>query len=138
MIFSPTTEAGISFSSDSRRSRSISSMNSSMLFMLMVRFSQAFSMPERTFSRLKSSRRPSFFMIMIGISSMCSYVVNRRLHVKHSRRRRMTLASLLNLESITLFSISLQYGHFIPRPPPLRRLIWMDSLRGCPPPNVAL
>jgi hypothetical protein len=47
-------------------------------------------------------------MIMIGISSMCSYVVKRRLQARHSRRLRITLASLLNLESITLFSISLQ------------------------------
>jgi hypothetical protein len=32
----------------------------------------------------------------------------------------MTLASLLNLESITLFSISLQNGHFIPHALPIR------------------
>jgi hypothetical protein len=31
----------------------------------------------------------------------------------HSRRLRITLASLLNLESMTLLSISPQYGHFM-------------------------
>ena len=63
---------GISFSPVSRKSLSKSSMKSSMVFMLISSFWQARCIPERTFSRLNTSRRPSFFTIMIGISSMCS------------------------------------------------------------------
>ncbi len=76
------------------------------------RFSQAFSNPCRIFCRSNFSRRPSFLMTMYGISSMRSYVVKRRLHFRHSRRRRIRSPVRASRESITLSSRCEQNGHF--------------------------
>src|SRR6266446_638285 len=76
------------------------------------RFSQAFSSPCRIFCRSKRSRRPSFLITMYGISSIRSYVVKRRPHFRHSRRRRIVSPTRPSRESITLSSICAQKGHF--------------------------
>jgi hypothetical protein len=44
---------------------------------------------------------------------MRSYVVNRLLHLKHSRLRRIDSASLLSRESTTLSFANPQKGHFM-------------------------
>src|SRR4051812_36024319 len=52
---------------------------------------------------------------MYGISSIRSYVVKRRPHFKHSRRRRIASPPRLSRESITLSSAKRQNGHFTAR-----------------------
>src|SRR6266481_1521501 len=76
------------------------------------RFSQAFSSPCKIFCRSKRSRRPSFLITIYGISSIRSYVVKRRPHFRHSRRRRIVSPPRPSRESITLSSICAQKGHF--------------------------
>src|SRR6266403_4746522 len=49
---------------------------------------------------------------MYGISSIRSYVVKRRPHLRHSRRRRMVSPLRPSRESITLSSTCAQNGHF--------------------------
>src|SRR6266849_6231594 len=49
---------------------------------------------------------------MYGISSIRSYVVKRRPHLRHSRRRRMVSPLRPSRESITLSSTCAQKGHF--------------------------
>ena len=74
-------------------------------------FSQATRIPLMSFSRSKGSRLPSFFMTMSGTRSTYSYVVKRRLHFRHSRRR-LTLEPFFDpRESITLSFLLPQYGH---------------------------
>jgi len=65
-------------------------------------------MPERSFSRENCSRTPSFFTTNTLAVSTRSYVVNRFLHVRHSRRRRNVLSELR--ESITFVSPREQKG----------------------------
>src|SRR4051812_38437192 len=77
------------------------------------RFSHAFFSPDSSFSRSNASRRPSFFTMSGVSSSTRSYVVKRRLHARHSRRRRITAPSCDSRESITLFSGSWQNGQRI-------------------------
>src|SRR5262249_5543606 len=55
----------------------------------------------------------SFFMTIYGISSIRSYVVKRRSHFRHSRRRRIVSPVRPSRESITLSSVCPQNGHFI-------------------------
>src|SRR3954468_9160431 len=77
------------------------------------RFQQARSKPRLIFSRSKGTREPSFLMTLIVVSSGRSYVVNRRLQLLHSRRRRIASPSWLERESITLSLSTRQNGHFI-------------------------
>src|SRR5256885_13783760 len=77
------------------------------------RFSQARNSPAMTLLRSKASRRPSFLITMYGISSIRSYVVKRRSHFKHSRRRRIVSPVRPSRESITLSSVCPQNGHFM-------------------------
>src|SRR5712692_6044294 len=128
MIISPISVVVSSCTEDSCTTPSISSTIASSFGVATGRFSQAFKSPCRIFCRSKRSRRPSFLMTMYGISSMRSYVVNRRPHFKHSRRRRMVSPRRPSRESITLSSTCAQKGHFTGlillavwhfRPPPL-------------------
>src|SRR3972149_3924765 len=75
--------------------------------------------PLRILLRSKGSRRPSFFTTMSWTSSMRSYVVNRRLQFRHSRRRRIAAPSRASRESTTFSSPCPHKGHFIRAPPPL-------------------
>src|SRR3989304_431810 len=70
-------------------------------------------MPLKIFFESNGSRRPSFLMTRGRLSSTRSYVVKRRLHLRHSRRLRITSPSLLRRESTTLFSTLAQEGHFM-------------------------
>jgi len=56
-------------------------------------------------------------MIIKGMVSSFSYVVNRFPHCSHWRRLRMELLSSAGLESMTFVSDALQNGHFIDLPP---------------------
>src|SRR4028119_978225 len=83
-------------SSRSSRSWSIPSAWSTIASSRLVgigRFSQALRMPPRSFLRLNSSRVPSCFTTMYGMSSICSYEVKRRAQLRHSRRRRLAAPS---------------------------------------------
>src|SRR3954470_23238651 len=77
------------------------------------RFQQARSRPRLIFSRSKGTREPSFLMTLIVVSSVRSYVVNRRLQLTHGRRRRIARPSWLDRESITRSLSMRQKGHFI-------------------------
>src|SRR3972149_2755777 len=70
-------------------------------------------MPLKIFCESNGSRRPSFLMTRGRLSSTRSYVVKRRLPLRHSRRLRITSPSLLRRESTTLFSTLAQEGHFM-------------------------
>src|SRR5258708_9741378 len=91
---------------------SLSSTMASSFGVATGRFSQAFNSPCKIFWRSNRSRRPSFLITMYGISSIRSYVVNRRSHFRHSRRRRMVSPVRPSRESITLSSRCAQKGHF--------------------------
>src|SRR3972149_6517036 len=78
--------------------------------------------PLRILLRSKGSRRPSFFTTMSWTSSMRSYVVNRRLQFRHSRRRRIAAPSRASRESTTFSSTCPQKGHFIRAAPPCHAL----------------
>src|SRR6266568_3930404 len=112
MIISPISVVVSSRSLASCTTPSISSTISSSFGVPTGLFSHAFSSPCKIFCRSKRSRRPSFLITMYGISSIRSYVVNRRLHFRHSRRRRMVSPPRPSRESITLSSICAQKGHF--------------------------
>src|SRR5712692_524885 len=112
MIISPISVVVSSRSLASCTTPSISSTISSSFGVATGLFSHAFSSPCKIFCRSKRSRRPSFLITMYGISSIRSYVVNRRLHFRHSRRRRMVSPPRPSHESITLSSICAQKGHF--------------------------
>ena len=72
---------------------------------------QAALNPATSFSRLKSSRRPSFFTIWTEESWTASMVVNRCPHAAHSRRRR--IPSGLARLSVTFESPKPQCGQRI-------------------------
>src|SRR5258708_8228858 len=93
---------------------SLSSTMASSFGVATGRFSQAFNSPCKIFWRSNRSRRQSFLITMYGISSIRSYVVNRRSHFRHSRRRRMVSPVRPSRESITLSSRCPQKGHFTP------------------------
>src|SRR6266566_1290568 len=112
MIISPISVVVSSRSLASCTTPSISSTISSSFGVATGLFSHAFSSPCKIFCRSKRSRRPSFLITMYGISSIRSYVVKRRLHFKHSRRRRMVSPPRPSRESITLSSRCAQKGHF--------------------------
>src|SRR3990172_7524732 len=76
-------------------------------------FSHAFLRPDRILFLSNNSLRPSFFTTTGRTSSICSYVVNLLLHLRHSLLRRIELPSLPSLESTTLSSRCPQNGHFI-------------------------
>ena len=75
------------------------------------RFSHARKSPCSTFCRSKRSLRRSFFTTIRGISSTRSYVVNRLLHSRQRRRRRIASPSWVMRESTTLVFGCSQYGH---------------------------
>src|SRR6266566_1855677 len=112
MIISPISVVVSSRSLASCTTPSISSTISSSFGVATGLFSHAFSSPCKIFCRSNRSRLPSFLITMYGISSIRSYVVNRRLHFRHSRRRRMVSPPRPSRESITLSSICAQKGHF--------------------------
>src|SRR5689334_5959331 len=112
MIISPISVVVSSRSVASCTTPSISSTIASSFGVGTGRFSHAFSNPCRIFCRSKRSRLPSFLITMYGISSMRSYVVKRRSHFRHSRRRRIVSPARPSRESITLSSRCPQNGHF--------------------------
>src|SRR5690606_41891340 len=73
-----------------------------------ARFSHARISPRSTFSRLNSSRLPSFLITMRGFTSTVSKVVNRLPQLSHSRRRRIDFPSLAGRESSTRLPIDPQ------------------------------
>src|SRR3954465_13317128 len=77
------------------------------------RSQQARSRPRLIFSRSNGTREPSFLITLIVVSSGRSYVVKRRLQLRHSRRRRIARPSWLERESITRSLSRRQKGHFI-------------------------
>src|SRR5256885_6943862 len=114
MIISPISVVVSSRSVASCTTPSISSTIASSFGVATGRFSQAFNSPCKIFCRSNLSRRPSFLITMYGISSIRSYVVNRRSHFRHSRRRRIVSPMRPSRESITLSSRFPQKGHFTP------------------------
>src|SRR2546430_4744138 len=74
-------------------------------------------MDPRSFWRSKGSRRPSRLTTCGRTSSMYSWVVYRRWHLRHSRRRRMNSPSRPTRESTTRSSVWPQNGHFTGRVP---------------------
>jgi hypothetical protein len=80
---------------------------------LIGRFQQARSRPPLILSREKGTREPSFFTTLMAVSSIRSYVVYRRLHERHSRRRRIEKPSWQARESITRSLSMRQKGHFM-------------------------
>src|SRR5687768_9453432 len=84
-------------------------------------------MPERTFSRENSSRRPSFFTTMRWAVCTRSKVVKRLPQDRHSRRLRMP--SSASLESITFESSNVQYGQRIAGLTPSWRLPYVPLAR---------
>ena len=72
----------------------------------------AFTMPLISLSRLNSSLRPSSLPTQRAVVCVRSYVVNRRPQLAHSLRR--LIPDSPTLESVTLDSEWLQYGHRIP------------------------
>src|SRR5258707_7088053 len=112
MIISPISVVVSSRSVASCTTPSISSTIASSFGVATGRFSQAFNNPCKIFCRSNRSRRPSFLITMYGISSIRSYVVKRREHFRHSRRRRMVSPVRPSRESITLSSRCAQKGHF--------------------------
>src|ERR1700740_361406 len=114
MIISPISVVVSSLSVASCTTPSISSTIASSFGVATGRFSHAFNNPCKIFCRSKRSRLPSFLITMYGISSIRSYVVNRRSHFRHSRRRRIVSPVRPSRESITLFSSCPQKGHFPP------------------------
>src|SRR3990172_5536656 len=78
------------------------------------RLAQATRIPFESFSRSNGSRRPSPFTTSGVVTIARSTVEKRFPHALHSRRRRM--APLLSCRgSMTLVSVSPQYGHFTSR-----------------------
>src|SRR5882724_3409515 len=120
MIISPISVVVNSRSVASCTTPSISSTIASSFGVATGRFSHAFNNPCNIFCRSNRSRLPSFLITMYGISSMRSYVVNRRSHFKHSRRRRIVSPVRPSRESITLSSRCPQKGHFTPAVLPCR------------------
>src|SRR6266404_5637393 len=114
MIISPISVVVSSRSVASCTTPSISSTMASSFGVATGRFSHAFNSPCKIFCRSNRSRLPSFLITMYGISSIRSYVVNRRSHFKHSRRRRIVSPVRPSRESITLSSRFPQKGHFTP------------------------
>src|SRR6266404_2105685 len=114
MIISPISVVVNSRSVASCTTPSISSTIASSFGVATGRFSHAFNNPCNIFCRSNRSRLPSFLITMYGISSMRSYVVNRRSHFKHSRRRRIVSPVRPSRESMTLSSKCPQKGHFTP------------------------
>src|SRR5882762_4353209 len=112
IIISPISVVVSSRSVDSCTTPSISSTIDSSFGVGTGLFSQAFSKPCKIFWRSNRSRRPSFLITMYGISSIRSYVVKRRPHFRHSRRRRIVSPVRPSRESITLSSTCAQKGHF--------------------------
>ncbi len=78
-----------------------------------LRFRHAMSMLLRHLSRLNSSRVPSRLTTNRRGRSARSWVVNRRLHCAHSRRRLMPSPPIAGLESRTRCSGKPQNGHRI-------------------------
>src|SRR6266851_4610228 len=136
IIISPISVVVSSRSVASCTTPSISSTIASSFGVATGRFSQAFNNPCKIFCRSNRSRLPSFLITMYGISSIRSYVVNRRSHFRHSRRRRMVSPVRPSRESITLSSRCPQKGHFTPAFLPCRpvqRLVPHFRARQCHP-----
>src|SRR3990172_10447696 len=117
MISSSISPEFISRSGCSIRRASTSSAIFSSSATLTGLFWVALRRPLRILLRSKGSRRPSFFTTMSWTSSMRSYVVNRRLQLRHSRRRRIAAPSRASRESTTFSSTCPQKGNFIRAPP---------------------
>src|SRR5439155_7537047 len=113
MTTRPSSSLLISFSARSCSWASISTTTSSTACTPTDRFSHDFKMEPRSFWRSKGSRRPSRLTTCGSTSSMYSYVVYRRWHLRHSRRRRMNSPSRPTRESTTRSSVWPQNGHFI-------------------------
>src|ERR671935_2658848 len=116
MTMSPSSRLEISFSARSCRRASMSATTSSTACTPTDRFSQDLRIDPRSFWRSKGSRRLSRLTTCGSTSSMYSYVVYRRWHFRHSRRRRMNSPSRPTRESTTRSSVWPQNGHFIGRP----------------------
>src|SRR5207237_8362145 len=110
---SPSSWLEISFSARSCSLASMSATTLSTAWMAIERFSHDFRIEPRSFWRSKGSRRPSRLTTCGSTSSMYSYVVYRRWHFRHSRRRRMNSPSRPTRESTTRSSVWPQNGHFI-------------------------
>src|SRR3972149_4620486 len=132
MISSPISPEFISRSGCSIRRASTSSAIFSSSATLTGLFWVALRRPLRILLRSKGSRRPSFFTTMSWTSSMRSYVVNRRLQFRHSRRRRIAAPSRASRESTTFSSTCPQKGHFIRAAPPCHALTVRLSSRAKP------
>src|SRR3970282_1157772 len=128
MISSPISPEFISRSGCSIRRASTSCAIFSSSATLTGLFWVALRRPLRILLRSKGSRRPSFFTTMSWTSSMRSYVVNRRLQFRHSRRRRIAAPSRASRESTTFSSTCPQKGHFIRAAPPCHALTVRLSL----------
>src|SRR3989304_2269025 len=132
MISSPISPEFISRSGCSIRRASTSSAIFSSSATLTGLFWVALRRPLRILLRSKGSRRPSFFTTMSWTSSMRSYVVNRRLQFRHSRRRRIAAPSRASRESTTFSSTCPPKGHFIRAAPPCHALTVRLSSRAKP------
>src|SRR5438445_12558752 len=95
----------------------------------MSRFLEATSSPPSSFCRLNSSRRPSFLTTYSTGASTRSYVVNRLLQLRHSRRRRTASPVSESLESTTFESDAPQKGHF--------KVQAVQAAEGKEPPSIA-
>src|SRR5882724_6503372 len=120
MTMSPSSWLEISFSARSWSLASRSATTLSTAWMAIERFSHALSSEPRSFWRSNGSRRPSRLTTWGSTSSMYSYVVYRRWHFRHSRRRRMNSPSRPTRESTTRSSVCPQKGHFTGSPQALR------------------
>src|SRR5882724_5071835 len=121
MTMSPSSWLEISFSARSWSLASRSATTLSTAWMAIERFSHALSSEPRSFWRSNGSRRPSRLTTWGSTSSMYSYVVYRRWHFRHSRRRRMNSPSRPTRESTTRSSVWPQNGHFMGA-----LLLWRD------------
>src|ERR1700728_5276859 len=80
------------------------------------RLRQAICIERNSLSRSNGTRRPLRLMTVNSRNCTRSKVVKRKLHVRQTRRRRMTDESSVGRESFTWVSRLLQLGQRIPSP----------------------
>src|SRR5262245_45190677 len=117
MTRSPRSRLAISLSDRSWSFDSMSATMSSTAWTATDCFWHALRMEPRSFWRSNGSRRPSRLTTCGRTSSMYSYVVYLRWHLRQARRRRMNSPSRPTRESTTRSSVWPQKGHFMTRPP---------------------
>ena len=112
---SPICTLETSWTRELRISRSTRLTISSSCCRVTIRLLQARRRPFNILLRSNNSRLPFFFITISGTSSTISYVVKRRPHFRHYRRRRIAFPSSVARESVTFVSSPLQNGHLIIR-----------------------